>query len=98
MNRGRIGREVCGPDERDAKINGTAELLFYSDTKWATAYSVVPEKCVAATAQSQLPLQAPRAKSEYVRQKRTGRAGTAPTGEELADPAGPERVRCARVP
>ncbi|MBZ2179414.1 MAG: hypothetical protein K7J47_17095 [Acidobacteria bacterium] len=31
-------------------------------------------------------------------QKRTGRAGPAPTGEELAPPAGPKRVRCARVP
>jgi len=30
-------------------------------------------------------------------QKRTGRVGTAPTGEELAHPAGPKRVRCARV-
>jgi antitoxin (DNA-binding transcriptional repressor) of toxin-antitoxin stability system len=29
-------------------------------------------------------------------QKRTGRAGPAPTGEELAPPAGPKRVRCAR--
>ena len=28
--------------------------------------------------------------------KRTGREGTARTGEELADPALPERVRCAR--
>jgi hypothetical protein len=28
--------------------------------------------------------------------KRTGRAGPAPTSEELAPPAGPERVRCAR--
>ena len=31
-------------------------------------------------------------------QKRTGRAGPAPTGEELAPPAGPKRVRRARVP
>jgi len=30
--------------------------------------------------------------------KRTGRAGTAPTGEELAHFAAPKRVRCARVP
>ncbi len=30
--------------------------------------------------------------------KRTGRAGPAPTGEELAPPAEPKRVRCARVP
>jgi Tellurite resistance protein TehB len=29
-------------------------------------------------------------------QKRTGRAGSAPTGEELAHPAEPKRVRCAR--
>jgi len=29
--------------------------------------------------------------------KRTGREGTARTGEELADPALPERVRCARI-
>ena len=32
----------------------------------------------------------------YLSDKRTGRAGTAPTGEELAYPAGPKRVRCAR--
>ena len=31
-------------------------------------------------------------------QKRAGRAGTAPTGEQLAHQAGPERVRCARIP
>ncbi|MCA2971146.1 MAG: hypothetical protein INH43_21730, partial [Acidobacteriaceae bacterium] len=31
-------------------------------------------------------------------QKRTGRAGPAPTGEELAHPAEPKRVRCARIP
>jgi hypothetical protein len=30
--------------------------------------------------------------------ERTGRAGPAPTGEELASAAGPKRVRCARVP
>jgi hypothetical protein len=31
-----------------------------------------------------------------VGQKRTGRGGPAPKGEELAHPAGPKRVRCAR--
>ena len=31
-----------------------------------------------------------------VPKKRTGRAGSASTGEELAHPAGPKRVRCAR--